>query len=166
MWSVGGMDKPAAETERSPEMAAPKSWSFPFFLASLFIFYFISSHVLRPAKKKIEFSYPMVFGGNEPHYLIVISSIFDHDLSLGDTASIDAARDHMVSAPVASVGHSLEWPARKLAVALCCLKVEFISLFCGPGQESAFTLGEHSKKRRSPGVSCKRKHTGCSNYRG
>jgi hypothetical protein len=54
-----------------------------FFLLSLFVLYFSSNHSYSKDERKLVFTYPAVFSGDEPHYLLIIASIlFDRDLYL------------------------------------------------------------------------------------
>lgn len=94
-----------------------------FFLSSLFVFYFLSNHVFDPDQRKLEFAYPTVFSGDEPHYLVMISSIlFDGDLSLANNyqsvrmGGIDAGRrfrgaslDHHTLIKDVHTGQSVLW---------------------------------------------------------
>src|ERR1700693_1643108 len=56
-----------------------------FFLLSLFVLYFFSNHTYSRDEQKLVFTYPAVFSGDEPHYLVIVASIlFDRDLYLAN----------------------------------------------------------------------------------
>jgi len=89
----------------SPELS---KWRFhhwpaiPFFYASAVVMYFLASHFYDPGQRRFEFTQPEIFGGDEPHYLIMISSISQGGgMSLGERyrsvrlGSLDAGRSRM-----------------------------------------------------------------------
>jgi hypothetical protein len=63
-----------------------KHWAaILFFAASLVVLYFLSNHFYDPCARRFEPIEPAIWSGDEPHYLITISSILrDGDLSLGN----------------------------------------------------------------------------------
>jgi hypothetical protein len=63
-----------------------KHWSaILFFAAAFLVLYFLSNHFYDPCARRFEPSEPAVWSGDEPHYLIAISSILgDGDLALGN----------------------------------------------------------------------------------
>ena len=63
-----------------------KHWAaILFFAAAFFFLYFLSNHFYDPCARRFEPSEPAVWSGDEPHYLITISSILrDGDLALGN----------------------------------------------------------------------------------
>ncbi|HVS82611.1 MAG TPA: hypothetical protein VHE60_12845 [Pyrinomonadaceae bacterium] len=78
-----------------------------FFSASLGILYFLSSYSYDPYKHKWELTPPVVYSGDEPHYLIIISSILsDGDLSLGN--NYQSARLGGTDAGLIHSGHNLD----------------------------------------------------------
>jgi len=63
-----------------------KHWAaILFFVAPLVVLYFLSNHFYDPCAHRFAPSEPAVSTGDEPHYLIIISSILrDGDLSVGN----------------------------------------------------------------------------------
>jgi hypothetical protein len=101
-----------------------KHWAaILFFAASLVVFYFLSNHFYDPCARRFEPGQPTVWSGDEPHYLITISSILqDGDLSLGNNyesarfGGADAGRvlkgirlDHHTLIRDARTGKGLLW---------------------------------------------------------
>ncbi|HKF59569.1 MAG TPA: hypothetical protein VKJ45_29280 [Blastocatellia bacterium] len=71
----------------APTLKRCNYWpALPFFYASLFVLYFLACHFYDPGQKRLQLTEPEIFGGDEPHYLIIISSIIkNRGLSLGAT---------------------------------------------------------------------------------
>lgn len=80
------------------KLAQFKHWpAVLFFLVALFIFVFVSNHTYNPNGRGMQFTHPMAFSGDEPHYVVMIYSMLsDGDLVLGNnyqsvrTGGIDA----------------------------------------------------------------------------
>jgi hypothetical protein len=70
-----------------PQRSRFNHWpALPFFYASLVILYFMTCHFYDRGQGRLEFTQPETFGGDEPHYLIIISSILHHGgISLSQT---------------------------------------------------------------------------------
>jgi hypothetical protein len=106
------------------KLRAFKHWgAVLFFAASLVVLYLLANHFYDPCARRFEASQPAVGSGDEPHYLITISSILrDGDLSLGNNydsvrlGSEDAGLvfkgsnlDHHTLIRDTRTGHGLLW---------------------------------------------------------
>ena len=85
-----------------------KHWAaILFFAALLVVLFFLANHFYDPCARRFEPSEPAVWSGDEPHYLITISSILrDGDLSLGN--NYDSVRSGSGDAGLTLKGTNLD----------------------------------------------------------